>query len=234
MSRAEQILNFYDQLRLKNSHLPKDVEAMNPYDNPSPEVEQVIKEFYSKYYGDNQRRGLILGINPGRMGAGITGIPFTDSYKLQEDCGISFPVNTRETSAQFVYEVIAAYGGPKLFYQHWFIGAVSPLGFIHKNKRGNWVNFNYYDTPELERAVRPFIIESLRKQRALCGQPEVAIVWGNGKNYSYLKALNKQEGFFKEVIPLEHPRYIMQYKLKLKEGFIKKYTDTLTQKLSSV
>ncbi len=33
-------------------------------------------------------RYLILGINPGRFGGGITGIPFTDPIRLQNICGI--------------------------------------------------------------------------------------------------------------------------------------------------
>ena len=136
MSRASEILQFYGQLSLKEIRLPENVQVMNPYEHADGEVQKVIHSFYGKYYNDTLKRGLILGINPGRFGAGITGIPFTDSYRLQEYCNINFPLDTRETSSQFIYDVIAAYGGARRFYSDWFIGAVSPLGFIHKNKKG--------------------------------------------------------------------------------------------------
>jgi len=47
--------------------------------NPFREFEQtlvVADEFYHKYYNDYNSRLLILGINPGRFGGGLTGIPF--------------------------------------------------------------------------------------------------------------------------------------------------------------
>lgn len=227
MKLNTKILDFYASLSLDNKALPKDVEAMNPYFKPTPAVKQVIESFYAKYYSDQNKRGLILGINPGRFGAGITGIPFTDSYRLQEYCGIDFPEITRETSSHFVYDVIDAYGGAKTFYGDWFIGAVSPLGFIHKNEKGNWVNWNYYDQKDLEQILRPYIIDCLQKQSELCGFPEKAVVLGAGKNYKYLKDLNKSIKLFKTIVPLEHPRYIMQYKLREKQNYIEKFVQHL-------
>ena len=229
MTRDKQILQFYAQLSLNDSLLPRDVKAMNPYTNTPPEVEEVIRHFYHKYYSDNRPRGLILGINPGRFGAGITGIPFTDSFRLREHCGIPFPTDTRETSSLFVYDVIDAYGGAENFYRNWFIGATSPLGFIHKNAKGNWVNYNYYDHPALEKAVHPFIMDCLKKQIALCGNPKTAVVLGTGKNFKYLQQLNRSEELFEEIIPLEHPRFIMQYKLRDKELYVQKYLESLGQ-----
>ncbi len=229
MSRARQILEFYQSLNLENSQLPAGVEVMNPYQEAGEEVPQVISQFYHKFYNDNQNRGLILGINPGRMGAGLTGIPFTDSYRLEEHCGIPFPGQTRETSSLFVYDVIEAYGGAQKFYHDWFIGAVSPLGFIHKNAKGNWVNYNYYDNKELEKAVRPFIVENLRRQREICGMPGHCIVLGTGKNFQYLKRLNEKVKLFDRITPLEHPRYIMQYKLKKKAEYCDKFLGILQQ-----
>ncbi len=232
MTVAEQILKFYNSFNLESNSLPKDIEVMNPYQNPPKEVEEVIHRFYHKYYNDTNSRGIILGINPSRLGAGVTGIPFTDSYRLQEFCNIPFPVDTRETSAHFVYDVIEAYGGATSFYKDWFIGAVSPLGYIHKNEKGNWVNYNYYDQKDLEAAVRPFIIDNLKRQLAICGNPRTAIILGTGKNYKYLKELNKSIKLFDRIIPLEHPRYIMQYKLKLKEDYVVKFLENLKEALS--
>ena len=38
---------------------------------------------------------------------------------------------------------------------------------------------------------------------------------------------NKKYHFFKEIIPLEHPRFIMQYNSKRKDEFIMKYLNAL-------
>lgn len=227
MSVADKILHFYAQLSLDDRQLPEDVKSMNPYEDPPPEVQRVVERFYRKFYADTGNRGMILGINPGRFGAGITGIPFTDSYRLEEYCGIRFPEDTRETSSVFVYEVIEAYGGAAKFYNDWFIGAISPLGFIRKNEKGNWVNWNYYDQKELEEAVKGFVVKQLKIQKEICGNPSSCIVLGTGKNFKFLQKLNKEENLFEEIIPLEHPRYIMQYKLKKKEDYVRKFLGKL-------
>jgi hypothetical protein len=44
---------------------------------------KICSSFYQKYYADNKKRSLIIGINPGRFGAGVTGIPFTDPIRLK-------------------------------------------------------------------------------------------------------------------------------------------------------
>ena len=227
MTLADKILSFYSNLDLNNSALPPKVDVLNPYKNPPPATQKVIEEFYHKYYNDSKARGLILGINPGRFGAGLTGIPFTDSYRLRDFCEIDFPEDTRETSSVFVYDVIKAFGGAESFYNKWFIGAASPLGFVKLNAKGNWVNYNYYDDPELEKAVRPFIINKLIEQKELCGNPEKCVILGTGKNFKYLQKLNENMKLFKELVPLEHPRYIMQYKLKSKEEYATKYLEKL-------
>lgn len=227
MTRAEEILKFYDQLQLSDHDLPEGVRVMNPYQEASEEVKAVIAEFYHKFYQDHNPRELLLGINPGRHGAGVTGIPFTDSYRLQEQCAIDFPGNTREVSSVFVYEMIEAYGGVDRFYSDWFIGAVSPLGFIHLNKKGNWVNYNYYDDKQLELSVRSYIIENLQLQKQLCGNPKTCVVLGTGKNFKYLTKLNEDVNLFDEIIPLAHPRYIMQYKLKKKEDYLQEFLKVL-------
>ena len=233
MILAEQILEFYRGLDLSDELLPDDVKALNPYADASPEVWQVINSFYHKYYSDNNNRGLILGINPGRFGAGATGIPFTDSYALEQSCDIRFPGDTRETSAEFVYMVIEAYGGPQRFYQDWFIGAASPLGFVRKNERGNWVNWNYYDQPELYRAIRPFMDQKLTRQSEICQKPAKAVVLGTGKNFKFLKDINRELKLFEELVPLEHPRYIMQYKRKKVPEYAEKFVRVLKSSLDS-
>jgi len=227
MTRSQAILDWYRSLELPPEHLPKGIAAMNPYRASQPAVQEILQRFYSKYYADCQSRGLILGINPGRLGAGITGIPFTDTPALRDHCELEFPIETKEISAEFVYQVIAACGGPEPFYRKWFIGAACPLGFMRQNNRGNWVNYNYYDDTALYHAVRPYMLRWLAEQQALCGMPRRVIVLGTGKNLQYLQKLNAEAGLFDELIALEHPRYIMQYRRKNLDHYSEKYVKWL-------
>ena len=109
---AEEIIQFLKGLEFKDP-LPEGISIMNPY-RDNPEIIPVISKFYNKFYNDSNLRYLILGINPGRFGAGVTGIPFTDSKRLSEKCGLSIPgVNTFETSSVFVYETTNVYDDNK-------------------------------------------------------------------------------------------------------------------------
>ena len=49
---------------------------------------------------------------------------------------------------------------------------------------------------------------------------EVVYCLGTGKKFHLLSKLNAIEHYFKKVVALEHPRYIMQYKSKLKDEYI--------------
>ncbi|MBK9735616.1 MAG: DUF4918 family protein [Saprospiraceae bacterium] len=179
--------------------------------------------FYHKYYNDNNPRRLILGINPQTWGR-INRIPFTDTKRLNADCGILFSgFVTHEPSSVFIYEMIKAYGGTELFYGKFFISSVCPLGFVKTNNNHKVVNYNYYDAIDLQMAMEDFIVNSIRKQIALCGMHDICYCLGTGKNYAHLNKLNKTYSFFERVIPLEHPRYIMQYKSRSKSFFIDQY-----------
>jgi hypothetical protein len=182
--------------------------VLNPYGNAS--TIDVCEKFYNKYYNDSLGRKLILGINPGRFGAGITGIPFTDPVMLENECGIKNDFDKRaELSSDFIYRLINTMGNPTSFYKRFFIGSVSPLGFMLNGK-----NFNYYDSKELQRAIKPFIISNLVKQIGLGINSRVCYCLGQGKNYEYLNFLNIELKLFDEIIPLPHPRWVMQYRRK--------------------
>ena len=207
MNFADRVIKFYQSLKI-NSPLPDGIEILNPY--KKREVIDVCKTFYDKYYDDSKGRRLILGINPGRFGAGITGIPFTDPKKLESDCGISNSFDKKaELSSDFIYRLINKMGGPEHFYAHYFIGAVSPLGFVKNGK-----NYNYYDSRELMHSLRPFIIKSLVDQIGLGIISRKCYCLGQGKNLDYLNYLNKDLKLFDEIIPLPHPRWVMQYRRK--------------------
>lgn len=182
-----------------------------------------LRAFYKKYYDDWQPRIGIFGINPGRFGAGVTGVPFTDPIRLEEEVGIPNDFKKRqELSSVFVYEVIAAWGNPEAFYRTFYITSLSPLGFI-KNGR----NYNYYDDKKIQHAVEPYIVDHLKKQLDIGVSSRVAICMGRGKNSAYFEKLNEREQLFDTIIPLPHPRWIMQYRRKKKEAFIQEYISNL-------
>lgn len=225
-SFADRVTAFNRSL-LFNRPLPDGIRIMNPF-MESPEAMEISSSFYSKYYNDNKRRRLILGINPGRHGAGLTGIPFTDTKRLEEVCHINpRGLSSHEPSSVFVYDVISSYGGAEKFYSDFFINSVCPLGFVKTNSRGNEVNYNYYDSRELTGVAEPFIIDSLRN---ICSMGiDTRVVWclGTGKNYKYLTDLNKRVKLFDTIVALEHPRFIMQYRSKEADMFVSKYMNLL-------
>ena len=94
--------------------LPSQIEVMNPFIEKT--TFNLCKQFYTKYYNDNNPRHLIIGINPGRFGGGITGIPFTDPIRLQNICCIENSIpKKQELSSVFIYEMIHLLEGRKFF-----------------------------------------------------------------------------------------------------------------------
>jgi hypothetical protein len=226
LSFAEKVIAFYRGLEYSEK-LPDGISIMNPF-RENPDVISIISEFYGKYYSDNRQRRIILGINPGRFGAGATGIPFTDTVRLKEQCGLSIPgIKTYETSSVFVYEMIVRYGGPEKFYGDYFISSVSPLGFTKTALSGKEVNYNYYDSKELSEAIHDFAAKSINKQLSFGIDREICFCLGTGKNFRFLSKLNNEYRFFKRIEPLEHPRFIMQYRSKRKNFYIESYIDKL-------
>jgi hypothetical protein len=247
---SEKLIHFYQSLR-PPKNLPKGIEILFP--QRDPQVIELIKKFFEKYFNDTKPRHLMLGINPGRYGAGITGVNFTAPRQLKENCQIDHHLGlTSELSAEFIYDMIAAYGGVKEFYQDWFIGSVCPLGFVKRpspgtfkktvtipgpSKGGDAVpvlsgkreekNINYYDDKKLLTAVTPFIVDCINKQVAIGFNTEKCICIGGEKNFKFLSGLNKEYKWFKEIVPLPHPRFILQYRRKEKEQYIHQYLSAL-------
>lgn len=225
---ATKVIDFYSTLEF-NGTLPSGISIMNPFKENS-EIIPVITKFYGKFYNDNYQRHLILGINPGRFGAGVTGIPFTDTKRLSDICGLSINgLTTFETSSVFVYEMIDEFGGTEKFYSNFYISSVSPLGFTAEGKNGREVNFNYYDSKKLTEAVYDFMIRTIEQQLEFGIKRDVCFCLGTGKNFKFISELNKKLKYFDNIVPLEHPRYIMQYKSKQKQLYITKYVQELTR-----
>ena len=224
---ADRVIEFNRGL-VYTGNMPDNFQVMNPFlDNPETMV--VMSEFYHKYYSDNRQRRFIIGINPSRNGAGVTGVPFTDTKRLESACGIAMKsARTHEVSSVFIYDMIEAYGGTEQFYSEFYINSPFPLAIIRETKSGNWLNANYYDDPQLFEMVKDFMIESLKKHINLGLNTSEVFVLGK-KNAVFVEKLNKIEKMFDKLTVLEHPRYIQQYKSKEKELYIDKYLLALSK-----
>jgi hypothetical protein len=219
---AQHVLQFLSKLHF-DGELPQGISIMNPF-KENKSIPALAKQFYEKYYSDTNQRTLVLGINPGRLGAGATGIPFTDTVRMQSHCGIVVEgLKTHEPSSVFVYEMIDAFGGPELFYSRFYISSICPLGFTKTSNNGKEINYNYYDSKELTKAVESFMVDSIEKQLKFGINRKVCFCFGTGKNFEFISKLNAEQGWFKLIVPLEHPRYIMQYKSRFKADYIEKY-----------
>ncbi len=213
MTIGEKVIQFYTHMD-RDWKLPKGFELIDPFSNTN--TVKIFSQFYMKYFDDSNPRHFILGINPGRHGAGVTGVPFTDPKIIEEDCGIQNNFKKKnELSAIYVYDFIEAYGGISLFYKKFYINSVCPLGFL---KDG--INCNYYDDKKLYKSVKRYIVKGIKDQIDFGMHTDVAFCMGKGLNYKFLIKLNEEFAFFKKIVPLPHPRWVMQYRRKQKEEFI--------------
>lgn len=226
---GERVIDFNRHLNFTDK-LPDNFRVINPYlDNP--ETMEVMQQFYHKFYKDTNQRKFIIGINPSRHGAGVTGVPFTDTKRLESACGIKMQsAYTHEISSVFMYDMIAEYGGVKDFYNQFYINSPFPLAIIRQTKDGKWLNANYYDDRILFEIVKEFMISSLKKHISLGLNTTVVFVLGK-KNADFIHKINQEIKLFETLKVLEHPRYIQQYKSKDKQIYIDKYILTLNNLL---
>lgn len=221
---GERAFRFYASLEL-HYKLPPGVVALNPY--RTPQIRDYLRLFLRKFFYDNHKRVLVFGINPGRFGAGITGVTFTDPLALETFCGVQNDLpKKRELSSVFIYEFIKSWGGPNKFYRDFFLTAVSPLGFVKDGR-----NYNFYDHPALLRDIRPFLIRSIESQIGFGARRDAAIVLGTGRIRRVFEDLNREGKFFKTIHAVEHPRFIMQYRRRRLGDYLKKYSEVFDEAL---
>lgn len=228
---ADRLLEHVLSFSLGGVKLPAGTGVLDPFNGEhGEEVRRIVTAFHRTYYSDQRPRVLMLGINPGRLGAGSTGLSFTDTKRCESELGI--PVHglrTHEPSSDFFYRMVRAAGGPASFFGQVYVHAVCPLGFVQERANGTVVNLNYYDDPALEQAVTPFVEHWLHTM-ASCGlRTDLVFCIGTGKNAAFFTKLNARLGLFDRIITLEHPRYIMQYKAEQLDSYIRKYTGALEE-----
>ncbi len=228
---ADRLLQHVLHFSLRGVALPPGVGVLDPFHGAhAEEVRRIVTEFHRRFFSDEHARVLMLGINPGRLGAGSTGLSFTDTKRCESDLGI--PVHglrTHEPSSDFFYRMVRAAGGAAAFYSKVYVHAVCPLGFVREQAGGSAINLNYYDDAALEQAVTPFVEHWLRTLVGCGLRTDVVFCIGTGKNAAYFTKLNARLQLFDRVVALEHPRYIMQYKAKQVDLYTAKYVRALAE-----
>lgn len=107
------------------------------------------------------------------------------------------------------------------FFSKVFLTALYPFAIIKDGK-----SYNYYDEKVLTETLKPEIIKNIEKQISFGARRDFAIMLGK-RNAEYFYPINEKYKFFKRIFVLEHPSYIMQYKLKQIDSYIEKYLEAI-------
>lgn len=126
---------------------------------------ELVRQFYRKWYDSEPNTKIVLcGINPGKKGAGKTGVPFVDYRGISQLIEGVYD-DDWEQSAQFIYSIIEEIGA-KTFFNHVYLTNVSWFGFQSKGK-----NVNYHELP---RDLQHKFTETFIKEMNII-QPKVII-----------------------------------------------------------
>jgi hypothetical protein len=178
-----------------------------------------IQDFYEHYVFPHKQQVALCGINPGRFGAGKSGIPFVDVDSLTRLLGLKVEVGT-ERSAQFIRRVVDHFGASR-FYAHVYVTNLSTFGFRNKNR-----NVNYYELPQ---ALQSEIFRWFAAEMSIGGIN--VIIPCSQKVYQTLRNLQRN-GTLTATIhePLPHPNWCAFPKNYA--SALEKYVQVLTPFLS--
>lgn len=140
----DKILNLHTDFytNLNNNPVVKEIlerEKITVLDGFNKNLE-LVQRYYRTVYRSNASRIVLCGINPGRNGAGKTGIPFLDFRSISQLLS-DIEGDDREQSAQFIFSIINEVGRES-FYENVYMTNISWFGFTRDGK-----NLNYYDLP---------------------------------------------------------------------------------------
>lgn len=226
---AEYVLQFYSWISREEMGVPDGYRIINPFlGDKSKIIKKIQKIFYRKYYSDTKVRRLILGSSPARRGTALTGVPFEEANRLQKITGIELNgCYINKSSSNFLYEVIEEYGGFDVFYGEFYMNFVCPFGISKITSKGTEINSNYYENKALRDALYQLIVKSIASQLKFGIDSEICYCIGSGENFKFLSMINDKYHFFNRIMPLEHPRFIMQYNVGKKDEYKRKYLDAL-------
>ena len=210
--------DFYNSIN-RNLEIRKTLEQENItiLDGFNKNIE-LVNRYYQTYYNNHRNRIVLCGINPGKNGAGKTGIPFID-YKGASYLLSDVHQDEKEQSAQFILSIINEIGS-ETFFNNVYMTNISWFGFI---KGGN--NFNYYELPS---PLQTTFTKSFLAEMSFV-QPKVIIPLSKEVELT-LKEMMKEGKLNYPVVPrLPHPYYcsIGKRPIKYKDVYIKKITSLI-------
>lgn len=172
-----------------------------------------VEEFYARYYLQGFPKTVLCGLNPGRRGAGKTGIPFVDFASLSQ---LMDGIDRRddERSATFFHGIVS-HMNPTVFYQSFFVTNVSWVGFVKDGKNAN------YDV--LPPKAQAFIYDRFREEMELVGPDRIISI--SKPAHSTIKSLFGRE--IDTSICLPHPNWCAFPKKR--KAAEEKYISTLSQ-----
>lgn len=194
---VEDYFEFYETFKVKYSEIlkSKNIGILSEFlDNKN----NIIK-FHEKYVQPNSPKIVMCGINPGRRGAGITGIPFIDTNSLSKMLpDISNPKS--EKSAKFFFSIIEEFGINE-FYRNVHVTNMSWFGF-YKLDKGTNINYNSLPT-EIQNVLIDKFVEEIDFIN-----PVVIIPIGDIVNWELLYNLKVKNRLNEEIGQrLYHPAY---------------------------
>lgn len=135
MIMASRVLSFYKELREIKSFqdMPSTWQLVNPY----LEHWDRFEFFINKYYQDENRRDLIIALNPGRYGCNKTGIALTDENVLFTKLNYTHHKSKLEIegTATKIYSIIEElYPNFNTFFSRFFMTNIFPFGVIADGK----------------------------------------------------------------------------------------------------
>lgn len=177
----------------------------------------IMDAFCEKFYSNQIPKIVICGINPGRLGAGLTGVPFFDFASLSKIFP-SIQRNDTENTAQFFFKVIEKIGVER-FFKYFYITNVSSVGYS-KGKS----NFNFNKLPD---NLQSIVFSNFAKEIELI-KPAKIIALGEAAFNGVESALGKNNYRLEK---LKHPSWIMQYKRDEINFWVQAYADALSNSL---
>ncbi len=177
----------------------------------------IAEQFWQQYVPEPLPQTVIVGLNPGRLGAGLTGIPLLDFRSLANLLpDTQLPRNETEPSANFFHRVVQNIGAEK-FYREFYVSNVSAVGYVRDNK-----NCNYPDLPD---AAQRIIEQRFLDEMAVLA-PKRIIALGREVEATVQRLFS---GGSVTISHLPHPSWIMTYRLREAQSWVRRYTQMLTQ-----
>lgn len=172
-----------------------------------------IDTFWRTYYGGAVPRVVLCGINPGRHGAGKTGIPFLDFQSLSQLIS-GIDRQDSERTAGFFFQVVRQFG-VEAFFHSFYVTNVASVGFIRDGK-----NLNYNELP----ASALEVVERNLIQEMEIIQPTHVISLGECVQQAVRKLLPVSVDC---SMRLPHPSWITTYRAKETDKWAAHYLDVL-------